>query len=467
MSDSRRGLSGQGRVRAEEALRGLGLGLLVLAGCMPGDGVALDGLQASCPAAADVVDPGLPTRTNLLIVSIDTLRRDAVGVYGGGDSPFLDGLVSSSVLLDDHVSGASWTMPSMMCAMAGRCGEEMGVVPDPDRVLYEDEGLPEGEPALWTWLAAAGMQTAAVAPSPMLTIERGLSRDVGELHLDKSANAQAIVDTGLGVVDDLMGRGQPWALQLHFNDVHSPYQPPAAYLSALDDLDPIPWDLDDSEASWLEMADSYGSMDRETQQLVVAHMRARYAGALTYLDDQLARLWGELEARGALDDTLVVVFSDHGEQFYEHGQWSHNRSLHVEERSSFALFWADGIAPAVVGQPTHHRDLVPTLFPAIGVPVPLEVTGTRIGDPPPLYRTAITRPVDEPPVQAVDYECLTLHYTWSGDVALYRRDHDPSETEAMPRVAWAAVLGLLQLLEEDTQRAAALIDSHEPLAPHR
>ena len=81
----------------------------------------------------------------------------------------------------------------------------------------------------------------------------------------------------------------------------------------------------------------------------------------------------------ALEDALVVVFSDHGEQFFEHGALEHNNSLHAQETQALAVFWADNLVPVAVSTPTAHPDLAPTSLEALGVAAGSEMTGQPAG----------------------------------------------------------------------------------------
>lgn len=445
------------------------LPVLTLVACSGGeDDSAPPVLSELCPAEPAVQSVDLSPRTNLLILSIDTLRRDAVGRYGGGTAtPFLDGLASGSLVLDDHASGASWTLPSMMCALAGRCGEDMGVIPHPDGGLDAEDALPEGEPDLWTWLVAEGFATAVVTPSPMLLEVQGMSRDAAEVHYDRSAIAEVIAGTGLEVIERLDAGTARWAVQVHFIDPHSPYTPPQPYLTGLADLEPLEWDLDSGQSAWVDLAKAYPSLDAGYQALVREHVGVRYAGEVRYLDDQLALLWAALEDRGLLDDTVVLLFSDHGEQLWDHGLWHHNKSLHPEEREALALLWTPDVTPQAYPTPTHHRDLLPTVFGVLGVPVPSVVTGTPLGQAPPVTRSAIIRPDGYAPIQVVDYRCLTLHYRWAGFAELYRRDTDPLELEDLSGQEWPTVQAMMALLAEETELAGTLIDTHRPKSPSR
>ncbi len=442
--------------------RGLTIGGLVLAGC-----AAEDPLPSACPApaAAPAVELG-GSVDNLVVISIDTLRRDALARYGvRDDAPFLDDLAARSLVLDDHASGSSWTYPSMMCALVGRCGEEFGAIPWTLEPAADWPPVPEDVSPLGEWLTEHGFTTSLISASPLLNPDLGLSRGMTRVETDIDAPAESIVDRALEEAAALTAGSAPWMLHVHLLDPHSPYQPPEPYLAEVRTLDPIPFDLDDADA-WRDAAQRYTSLDRDTQALVRAHFKARYFAEVRYLDDQLARLWAGLEASGALDAAAVLVLSDHGEQFWEHHRWGHNVSLHYGERRALAMLWTPQITPAAWPQPTQHRDLLPTVLPLLGVPVPEGTSGVAVGSADPSSpRFAVTRPDDAAPLQAVDWQCFTLLYMWAGNVRLYRRDSDPGETVDRSADTPITAIALMEQLRPEIERLEAVIDSHTPLDP--
>ncbi|WP_116368200.1 sulfatase-like hydrolase/transferase [Parahaliea mediterranea] len=94
---------------------------------------------------------------------------------------------------------------------------------------------------------------------------------------------------------------------------------------------------------------------------------ARYVNASHHLDSQLGRVFDYLESSGLLDNTIVVMTGDHGEEFLEEGRWGHNSAFHNEQLHVPLVLYAPGLAPGVFDHPTSHLDVVPTLMPRLGV----------------------------------------------------------------------------------------------------
>ena len=391
--------------------------------------------------------------TNLLILSIDTLRKDAFARYGGdGDLDFLDGILAEGVTLDRHRSCANWTLSSFTCAFAGQLDLDLGF-----HVWSRDDAvanLPLTLDILPDWFERQGYGTGLVSASKVYGGDDALTADFDLVVLSHDARADFVVDEGLEVLDELREHGDPWLLQLHTFDPHSPYSPAEGYRDALDALEPLPWDLD--EVGGLGgLSDAWATLEGSDRELVLAHLDARYSGEIALVDDQLARLWQGLGDRGVLDDTLVWVFTDHGEQFYEHNGLTHDRSGHREEVDAVSFFWARDLAPRAWTRPTSQVDLAPTVADLFGVPLPADLRGrvlTEQVEDAPIHTFRYLSP--EPVIHAVELDGDRLIYKWDGLARVYDAVADPTEQApawdpAEPRHAalWDEMLPLVEAAE--------------------
>ncbi len=96
-------------------------------------------------------------------------------------------------------------------------------------------------------------------------------------------------------------------------------------------------------------------------------IRARYINAVHHLDSQLARVFDTLQAKGLLENTIVIVTGDHGEEFMENGRWGHNSTFSQQQIRVPLLVHVPGLAPAEVARMTSHLDLPATVLAALGV----------------------------------------------------------------------------------------------------
>jgi len=365
---------------------------------------------------------------NVLVITLDTTRRDAIGRYSGDAeaTPFLDRLLSEGIALDAHRACSDWTWESLLCAQAGRMPYRLGFAWSGE--TGGSAVIPDDVPLVSQALLEAGFQTALVSAQPFMGGGVGLSRGFQQVRYTPDQPAARLVQQTLLTLEAL-DADAPWYLNLHFLDPHHLYEPPASYLGALDALAPCPYDLS-TGAGYEAMQRGWGSLSESSRALVRSHLLARYAAELRYLDDQLAALWAGLEATGALEETLVLVWTDHGEQLYQHGSPNHGAGLYDEETRGAALFWSsDLLAPAAWTEPTTHLDLWPTLLAALGVTVEMTMDGYPLGERP-----------DDAPVFAVHYRGgetdqsvvvgeEKLLVRWDGVAQRYALGVDPGELE--------------------------------------
>lgn len=115
---------------------------------------------------------------------------------------------------------------------------------------------------------------------------------------------------------------------------------------------------------------NYARLDLEHVARDIRGIRARYVNAVHHLDSQLGRVFSHLAAKGLLENTVVVVTGDHGEEFLEKGRWGHNSTFVEEQLRVPLVLWLPGGEPLAADWRTSHLDLLPTLLPRFGVTNP-------------------------------------------------------------------------------------------------
>jgi arylsulfatase A-like enzyme len=372
--------------------------------------------------------------TNLLFISIDTTRRDQIGTFGVEQStPNWDAILSESMVLMDHRSCSSWTLPSMACATLGVLPIEDGWWPagladsdyDTDAVVPDG---PEHLPTLAATLVTKGMLTGLVSGNGLFAAATGnVSSGYGREEIYPGGKADLIAARTLAMVRTFMSVGQPWLQHAHFMDPHSPYDAPTALVSLeLAKLDTtLPWDfrvVEQLDAAVM----AYPSASADTQEVIRSHLVAAYRAQLRYFDRVLGGLWADLEAMGALEDTLVVFWSDHGEQLGEHGEIGHGVSLDSQENRAIAAFWAANLEPGEWTEPTFHQDIAPTLYDLLALTPNHTPTGHVLGSAP-KDRVGVTFNLIggvRPEFGILSNESM-LYYKLSGDRFFYDLAADP------------------------------------------
>lgn len=423
------------------------------------------GADTSERPEADLLALTQPPR-NLLVISIDTLRQDHVGAYGGGaDTPFLDELASQGVRLARHHACSGWTYPGAICAMTGTTAVELGFFPE----ISDEDGvasLPEGTPTLAAALRAEGYQTALLSSNVIIGEGSGLARGFESAPDLSALDAEALTSSAINHVDRDLDPTAPWMMHVHYVDPHAPYAPPDAYLDGLDGLPELPWDLGTLEGSWAAVSE-YATLSDEDRENLLAHVGVRYAGEVRYTDDAIAALFSALDDRGLLDGTLVLLWTDHGEQLGEHGGLGHGGSLFGEESDAVALFWSRDLqSPGVWAHPTSNKDLAPTTLRLLGVDIPTDMSGEIVGEAAAdrgVFDTLL--PKGRPPVQTVTVGDVKLLYNWNGTKRLYYRDVDPQEQDDLYDAGSNEVEQLWELMLPRVDELQAVLEGYEPVDP--
>ncbi len=419
---------------------------------------------AACPPPGVGPGPafefeGAPPR-NLVMISIDTLRRDALGRYGGGtDTPFLDDLLERSFVLDQHASCANWTLPGVTCALSGRTPADMGFWPRPP-TQEGDTGIPENLRSLALMLEDHGYRTALATASEMLSPSGPLGAAYQATFDERNLPAGPLGEEALNLLDDLRSGDQPWFLHVHFKDPHDPYESGGAWRQEIAgrwDLTSLGLDPSTSEGM-SAIAQAWQEADGQTRALIAELVRVAYAADVRDFDAALADFWSDLEATGALDDALVVLWTDHGEQLFDHGELTHDKGLYEEEVAAIAAFQAPGLVPQAWTEPTRHVDLVPTILEMLGLPPEPGLTGKVVGEAGPLRVQPRFMLNDElGAVTSVTVDGTKLIYRWSGVKELYDLRADPLELDDIYDASDPEVQCLWRYLEEEVWKLAPVL----------
>lgn len=417
-------------------------------------------------APVEYIFDGIGSAPNVLMLSIDTLRRDALGRYGGTETPVLDGLAARGVVMERHQTCSAWTYPGVACSLTGQLLYHFGFMPRIGTPGAEMPVLPEGTQTIATRLQASGVQTILLSTSDHLGLyhNTGMGYDLQE-RLDGGINgAQIAVDRALEVArGPMLDRARPWLLHLHVKDPHAVYEPPAAYRGALEGRMALPWDLATSEGQAQFFREEH-SLSAELREEARLQLRLLYDGEVRFMDAELGRLMAGLEGEGLMENTLVVVWNDHGEQFWEHADQGHDTSLHFAENDGVLIFAGAGLEPLAWTQGTTSLDLLPTMLHIFGLPDDDALPGYRIGmAPSDRPRIGALWPRGKAPTQSVTLGEDKLIYRWDGYLEFYQRDRDPTERRNVYDDAPPALEQMQQLLREEVEKMRPAVDGYTPI----
>ncbi len=284
---------------------------------------------------------------NVLLVTVDTLRADALSAYGGrAATPNLDRLATGGARFTFAHAHAVVTLPSHTSILTGRLPYEHGI--------RDNSGfrVPDGTATLATWLKDAGFATGAFIGGFPLTRRFGLAPgfdvyddQISELQGDRAMAvperpADAVVSRAMGWIDQTPGKFFGW---VHLFDPHSPYAPPPPHREGYTD--------------------------------------SPYHGEVAFVDAALGPLFERLRALPR--PTLVIVTSDHGESLGEHnelthGMFAYEATLRVPLIVATVTPGQEAGRGRVIESPVRLVDLAPTILDAVGVAQPAGITGASL-----------------------------------------------------------------------------------------
>ncbi len=405
----------------------------------------------------DVVGPDSQP-SNLIVIGIDTLRADRIGGLGGlGDiMPNLDAVLGETLLLTDHRSCSNWTFGALTCLWTGAYGEDVGFVPEGS--YSTPEPAPDDLGTIPRWLSEKkGFTSVLVGTSPWFGNTWKLTNGFDIEAISSTASGAEIGEWVESMVPSLGEDGQPWMLQVHLLDPHMPFTAPPDYREGIDVDLANAFDLS-TVAGINKAIEAYEGMGTVGQEQMRVYFNAVYDAEVREADDYFGRIWQTLESNGLLDDAVVVLFSDHGEQFAEHDLWAHGQSLHDEETRAVGALWAPGLAAQTWTEPTSVIDLLPTALSWMGFDPPGYVGGVRIGDADPDRPRYLVQGAAENTVQGVDMGSLRLIYDWSEGMSLYDLSSDPDELDDLWVGSSEETAELESLLREQEAKLDPLID---------
>lgn len=414
---------------------------------------------------------------NVLLLVMDTVRSQNLSLYGYQrvTTPKLDQLAKSGIVFDKAIVPAPWTLPSHASMFTGRWHHELST--------NWRTPLDRTFPTLAEVLSEAGYLTAGfVANTFYLSVEHGTNR--GFIHYEdylvrpdeilvSSSLARTVANNNFvrditNYHDYIIRRSaedlntsairwlskqndRPFFTFINYMEAHEPYLPPKPYDGQFG-----PRIVRDHSEVTHELRRSlrWDRINMPPEQ-IQAEIDS-YDGAIAYLDDQISALLETLNEMGKLENTLVIITSDHGEQFGEHMLYGHGQSLYWPSLHVPLIFLLPGEHPSGlrIERPVSLRDMAATILDILGVEnankIPGESMAQYWNDPAAaagMLETPLLSEVyggfghyDWYPIAQGDVKSIYLegyHYIKIGDdqEELYKVDEDPSEENDLAQSA--------------------------------
>ena len=403
------------------------------------------------------VDPKTGVRQQPLVILylVDTLRADHTTPYGyqPNTTPELMKFSKEAVVFETGIAHASWTKPSVASVFTSR-------LPSRHKAVQLRDPLDSGQVTIAKMLGARGFATGAVIANSVIyaadsNFHQGFDVFAGlhgeEGHRSKIVDTRKLVDRGLDFIDER--RGLPTFLYVHTMDPHVPYAPPAPF-DTMFEPKAIP-----GHPGVDPRSDFKEPKDRE-------RLIAQYDGDIAYGDQQFGRFIDGLKTRGIYDDAIILFVSDHGEEFLDHGDWLHGRSvfdelIHVPIIVKFAGGRGAGTR---VAQMVALSDVMPTILESQGFPVP--APPAIIGHP--LQGVAFRTTPEPPAISEISHRGFVSTGIRTGKAKYIRRfspqtdelffdlGEDPQEKHS-----------LMEPAPPDARRLRAIVESTMQVTPYR
>lgn len=322
--------------------------------------IAVEGaLWAKEKLATSHLTAAAPGTPNVLVIVVDTLRADHVSTYGYSrpTTPNIDRIGREGVVFENAISTAPWTMPSHASMVTGRYPHEHGA--------FGEHGLDHRLPTIAEAFRDRGFRTGGFSGNSFYFCRRaGFSR--GFLHFEDyfysvgdvlhrtvwGRIVNHFIPTGILALEEIperqraeqvnasalrwidRDRAHPFLVFLNYFDLHDPYLPEQPYRSRFSKT-PNPGGLIDTDYPTLSPDQLQSEVDA-------------YDGAVSYADEQIGKMFAELQKRGLERNTIVAIIGDHGEAFGEHNLVGHRNSLYRALIHVPLIFWGPGKIPAGV-----------------------------------------------------------------------------------------------------------------------
>ncbi|MBI5710693.1 MAG: sulfatase [Candidatus Eisenbacteria bacterium] len=423
---------------------------------------------------------------HVILISLDTARADHFGFLGNPAvrTPRLDAIARESIVFEDCMTAAPSTLASHTSLFTGKYPHHHGVPRNGFMVNRENQMLPE-------ILKQAGFRTAGFAGSFSLDSRFDFAQGfdhydeeydvfVGEGGADQNQRPAEAVNAAVKRYLDQTGVPDHLFLFVHYFDPHQPYAAPAPFDTLYDPAGrkglPTMRELKKSPA-----------LTAEAREGFARRFEMQYASEITYLDHHLGRLLDDLRERGILEDALLVITSDHGENLWDHpAQFDHGHTVYQSTMRAVCVMRL----PRGESGGTRRKqlisnvDVLPTLLGELGLDPPRGIDGERVRlrepEAPLASRTRFGQATK--PWQEVETDprwtnlrksrCVCqgrfklIQTPWLGTEELYDLGSDPDERtdllkDPSPRVA-ALAASLRRKLEHWAASAKPLPSRFEP-----
>ena len=314
---------------------------------------------------------------NVIVLLIDTLRASKLSIYNPKTrvkTPALDAFAAEGTVFERPQSPENWTKPSVASVLTSLHPATHGTKQDASK-------LPKSALMLSEVYKKAGFRTASFIANGYVSnafgFDQGWDHYTNYIREKRNTNAANVFGEAASWIEK--NKDKRFFAYIQTIDPHVPYDPPDKYLKM---YDPKPYNgkvqnrrthlmLDDAKKN----PKKYKFTERDKDRIEALH-----DGEISYHDEHFGKFIAKLRELGLEHDTIIVITSDHGEEFQEHGSWGHGHSVYQELLGVPLLFRWPGVIPAGarVGPVVSTMDIGPTVLEATGVAIPKQFEGRSL-----------------------------------------------------------------------------------------
>jgi arylsulfatase A-like enzyme len=388
--------------------------------------------------------PAPPTKPNILLISLDALRADHLSSHGYHrlTTPFLDELAAQGTRFSEATVNTHGTPPSHTTMFSSLYQETHRV--GMEALSHDDKAplIPAEIELLPEILSREGWTTVGVTGGAWMSAAYGFSRGFDRFSdqtEDASEGAALLVET----ITTELASGRPVFAFFHTYEIHSPYRPPEDYVDLFGEF------TSSIRPTWASLRRFNQQPKKRLDQADLDFLISQYDGEIRYVDGCIRELFRRLTEIGFLDNAVVLVTADHGEEFLDHGGLLHRSTLFEELVRVPFILWGRYV-PAGVVDPTlvSTIDIAPTLLAAAGIEPPPAMEGRNVlapsTTPPGDQRVFAQYGTRNYSIRTPRYKLIRNH---RGNLQLFDLTDDPRERRNLSRELSPLAAGLDEELE--------------------
>jgi arylsulfatase A-like enzyme len=304
---------------------------------------------------------------NVILILIDTLRADHLGCYGysRNTSPEIDKLANEGIIFKNMLAQTSWTLPGTASILSGLYPKNHGANTSKDRLSEEINLLSEilGKHGYHSYAFVGNLYV-----TPVFGFDQGYKKFFSFPDLNLHTTSDKINDLLLKFIQQLEDTSNNF-IYVHYVDPHAPYIPKEKHFSK-SNKGIFSIDFFRSKAIY--------NMSEEMRSRVIEEMINAYDDEILFNDKMIGNLLQALKKKNMYSNSLIIITSDHGEEFFEHEGLQHGRTLYEEQLNVPLIIHLPDKVHRPIYKIANQVDIYPTILSLLGIPIPEYIDGINL-----------------------------------------------------------------------------------------